>query len=129
MKKLNSGHYVGTTPELRKLATAGHEVKTAFGDFTVQYSPRSVNDPKPWVSHGGDEGGYRYNARECYAEGEPSAGAVHCGCKKTWKDRAVMADHGHRLSYCDGSSTEPTTAEYAQASRIIQGYFRGNRRS
>jgi hypothetical protein len=100
VKTLDSGHTVGTTPELRSLAEKGRTVKSAWGDFPVTYAPRSKNDPKPWVSHGGDDYGFRYNARECYAEAAP-----------------VLTPEG-----------EPTLEEYAMASRFIQSLIPGVRR-
>ena len=127
MKKLNSGHYVGSTPDLRKLSTGGHEVKSAFGDFTVKYAPRNAHDPKPWVSHGGDEGGFRYNARECYAVAEPQDETVECECGRTWVTSDAMRYHGHGDMYCGPKPSEPTADQYAQASRAIQSLIPNGR--
>lgn len=127
MKKLNSGHYVGSTPDLRTLSTAGHEIKSAFCDFTVRYDPRNAHDPKPWVSHDGGKNGYRYNARECYAEGEPLDETVECECGQAWVTADAMRHHGHGDMYC-GPKPEPTLDEYAQASRIITSLMPGVRR-
>lgn len=71
MQILDSGNVVGSTPEMKKLADEGRTIRTAFCDFEVAYLPRSTYDPKPWVSHGGDEHGFRYSSRECYAEKAP----------------------------------------------------------
>ena len=70
MKILNSGHAVGTTPELKALVADGWTVRTAWCDFEVHHRPRNDYDPQPWVSHDGE--GFRYNARELYAERPPA---------------------------------------------------------
>jgi len=126
MKVLDSGHIVGSTPELRRLSVAGHEIKTAFGEFTVKYSPRNAHDPKPWVSHGGDEHGFRYNARECYADRELKDESVECECGKPWPNADAMRHHGHGDMYC-GEKPEPTLEEYAQAARAIQSLIPNGR--
>ena len=90
MKVLDSGAIVGTTPELRRLADTGHVIKSAWNDFELLYLPRTPHDPKPWVTHGSPDG-FRFNARECYAEAKP-----------------------------EPASDEPTLEDYAQAGRIVQ---------
>ncbi len=71
LKILNSGHAVGTTPELKALAADGWTIKTAWCDFEVEHRPRNSYDPQPWRSHNSDKG-FRYNARELYAERPPA---------------------------------------------------------
>lgn len=68
MKKLNSGHAVGNTKDLKRLADKGWEIMSVFCDWPVMYLPRSKNDPSPWISHGGHEYGFRYRASLCYAK-------------------------------------------------------------
>lgn len=100
MKILSSGNAVGTTPELKALAADGWTIRTAWCDFEVQHRPRNDYDPQPWLSHGGDENGYRYNARELYAERPPA------DAEPTLEEYALVSRFVQNMM--PGRKTEPT---------------------
>jgi len=71
-----TGRSTGYTAELRKAKDEGAKIVCAMQPYEgreVDYVPRRAGDPQPWLLRVGPGDFYRYNGRECRAEG-PSGG-------------------------------------------------------